>query len=199
MDAPQTLAGDVAGFRSSYSRLIDPATPTWHEPSAAVYLKLGTAPPCIGPSSKRQYGEGSHLRSFGHMHGDPLGCGRRVRLQLGPRWVPAAEPSSLLSATVSGIFCSTPGSFPSTAPLCTHPLAHTQTHIHTYTYTSTMVDTCTCQNSCGACGPSGTGCACAKGKCNCQNCVNKASSCDQCAGANECKCAKEGKACSCGK
>ncbi|KAH9889489.1 hypothetical protein C8Q73DRAFT_653866 [Cubamyces lactineus] len=65
-----------------------------------------------------------------------------------------------------------------------------------------MVDTCTCQNSCGACGPSGTGCACPKGKCNCQNCVNKASSvsiCGQCEGADECKCAKEGKACSCGK
>ncbi|KAI0365602.1 hypothetical protein BV20DRAFT_972996 [Pilatotrama ljubarskyi] len=62
-----------------------------------------------------------------------------------------------------------------------------------------MANTCTCQNACSACGPSGTGCACPKGKCNCQNCVNKANNSCGCDSAKECVCAKEGKSCSCGK
>ncbi|KAF8227319.1 hypothetical protein L208DRAFT_315364 [Tricholoma matsutake] len=36
-----------------------------------------------------------------------------------------------------------------------------------------MASDCTCQTNCGACGPSGTGCACPKNKCNCNNCENK--------------------------
>ncbi|RPD57773.1 hypothetical protein L226DRAFT_467857 [Lentinus tigrinus ALCF2SS1-7] len=66
-----------------------------------------------------------------------------------------------------------------------------------------MVDTCTCQNNCGSCGPSGTGCACPKGKCNCQNCVNNASAqstcgCDHSKSA-DCACTKAGNKCSCGQ
>ncbi|KAI0696650.1 hypothetical protein C8T65DRAFT_583218 [Cerioporus squamosus] len=65
-----------------------------------------------------------------------------------------------------------------------------------------MVDTCTCQNNCGACGPTGTGCSCAKGKCNCQNCANNASAqqstcgCDHSKGS-ECACTKAGNKCTC--
>ncbi|KAI0776286.1 hypothetical protein BD413DRAFT_469833 [Trametes elegans] len=57
---------------------------------------------------------------------------------------------------------------------------------------------CTCQNACSSCGPQGTGCACPKGQCSCNNCVNKANSC-ACDGISACECAKSGKACSCGK
>ncbi|KAI0365590.1 hypothetical protein BV20DRAFT_954034 [Pilatotrama ljubarskyi] len=62
--------------------------------------------------------------------------------------------------------------------------------------------TCSCQDSCTACGPSGNGCACPKGQCACQSCTNKANNvslCCDCDGASECVCAKEGKACACGK
>ncbi|TFK81699.1 hypothetical protein K466DRAFT_501686 [Polyporus arcularius HHB13444] len=62
-----------------------------------------------------------------------------------------------------------------------------------------MVDTCTCQNNCGACGPTGTGCSCAKDKCNCQNCGNHASEPTQQNTSSECACTKAGNKCTCGQ
>ncbi|CAL1711366.1 unnamed protein product [Somion occarium] len=58
-----------------------------------------------------------------------------------------------------------------------------------------MVDTCTCQNNCSACGPSGTGCACPKDKCECADCPNNATK----AHAESCACGGSGQGCACGK
>ncbi|KAI0767042.1 hypothetical protein C8Q74DRAFT_926637 [Fomes fomentarius] len=66
-----------------------------------------------------------------------------------------------------------------------------------------MVNTCTCQNNCGACGPSGTGCACAKDTCNCNDCPNNASAQSTCgwnhaqSGSAECACTRAGNKCTC--
>ncbi|KAJ8591597.1 hypothetical protein M405DRAFT_764608 [Rhizopogon salebrosus TDB-379] len=57
----------------------------------------------------------------------------------------------------------------------------------------------TCLNECLACGPSGTGCTCPKGRCNCQQCVNsKHSEKCSCTGTGEnCDCSKQGQVCAC--
>ncbi|KAI0753081.1 hypothetical protein C8Q80DRAFT_1097636 [Daedaleopsis nitida] len=67
-----------------------------------------------------------------------------------------------------------------------------------------MVDTCTCQNNCGACGPSGTGCSCAQGKCECKDCPNNSAQQSNTCGCNhsassECACTKAGNKCTCGQ
>ncbi|KAL4064247.1 hypothetical protein V8B97DRAFT_1987840 [Scleroderma yunnanense] len=75
---------------------------------------------------------------------------------------------------------------------------------------------CTCASECRACGPAGTGCTCAKNKCDCTGCENKThtkevpifsrwiSRCVNChlqcecggAGSN-CECTSKGQACEC--
>ncbi|KAI0827922.1 hypothetical protein BC628DRAFT_125206 [Trametes gibbosa] len=75
------------------------------------------------------------------------------------------------------------------------PTTHTRTNFPLY---NNMAGACTCQNVCNACGPNGSGCACPSGECSCSNCANRASACG-CEGKNECVCAKQDKACSCGK
>ncbi|KAF9553557.1 hypothetical protein CPC08DRAFT_645502 [Agrocybe pediades] len=54
---------------------------------------------------------------------------------------------------------------------------------------------CTCQAACSACGPSGTGCACPKGKCNCAECPNKAHT--EKGISDGCGCMSSGKPCTC--
>ncbi|KAI6046341.1 hypothetical protein EDC04DRAFT_2558283 [Pisolithus marmoratus] len=62
-----------------------------------------------------------------------------------------------------------------------------------------MAQDCTCQNNCGACGPTGTGCACPKNKCNCSDCVNRAHTqkCECGGSATNCACTQRGEACEC--
>ncbi|KDQ50923.1 hypothetical protein JAAARDRAFT_141232 [Jaapia argillacea MUCL 33604] len=62
-----------------------------------------------------------------------------------------------------------------------------------------MADVCMCQSGCSDCGPQGTGCACKKGTCECEKCVNRAHSekCE-CKGTGEnCKCAGTNVGCTC--
>ncbi|KAI0359659.1 hypothetical protein OH77DRAFT_1420208 [Trametes cingulata] len=62
-----------------------------------------------------------------------------------------------------------------------------------------MAASCSCQNSCSSCGPASSSCSCSKGYCACNGCVNKAHANCGCDGVQECSCAKDGKACACGK
>ncbi|KAG1737901.1 uncharacterized protein EDB91DRAFT_474145 [Suillus paluster] len=50
-----------------------------------------------------------------------------------------------------------------------------------------------------ACGPAGTGCACPKNKCNCDNCVNKqhSSQCECKGTGDSCACINQQQACDC--
>ncbi|KAF8418258.1 hypothetical protein L210DRAFT_956957 [Boletus edulis BED1] len=58
---------------------------------------------------------------------------------------------------------------------------------------------CTCQSNCGACGPSGTGCGCPKGKCNCKQCANSPHSnkCECRGSGDNCVCTTQGRVCTC--
>ncbi|KAF8809128.1 hypothetical protein BYT27DRAFT_7094978 [Phlegmacium glaucopus] len=67
-----------------------------------------------------------------------------------------------------------------------------------------MPSDCTCQSNCGACGPSGTGCSCSKGKCDCAQCPNNKAQdkahTDKCvcsATSDTCGCTTSDKACDC--
>ncbi|KAF8881828.1 hypothetical protein CPB84DRAFT_1791451 [Gymnopilus junonius] len=86
--------------------------------------------------------------------------------------------------------------------LPTPPTLPLQNKHYTTQFLSEMAPSdCTCESACTACGPSGTGCACAKGKCDCAECPNKAHTaqcaCQQPGHGDSCGCTNSNKPCNC--